>query len=195
MLREQLVPKVLLETVVSFNGVPAPLFYVSPNQINAQVPFELPPGGVTVQVSQPSSSVVQQSIVVASAAPGIFTINQQGTGAGVILHAADFSPVSETSPAHPGEFISIYCTGLGQLKSLVADGTAAPNPPPETVLATEVRVGNIAASVTFSGLAPGFVGLNQINVVIPADATRGTAVPIQIESSWGFSGIANIPIQ
>ena len=123
------VPTVLLNTVVSFNNVPAPLFYVSPNQINAQVPFELPPGNVTVNIQSPSAPAVQQTITVAPAAPGIFTVNQTANGPGVILHTADFSLVSGTSPAHPGEFVAIFCTGLGVLKSVVPDGFAAPTPP------------------------------------------------------------------
>jgi len=189
------VPKVLLDTVVSFNDVPAPLFYVSPTQINAQVPFELPPGGVTVEVRPPSPSVVRQTITIAPAAPGIFTTNQQGTGPGAILHANDFRTVSESAPARPGEFISIYCTGLGQLTSPVADGNAAPYPPPETVLTPEVRVGGILANVSFSGLAPGFVGLYQVNIQVPLTAPSGNAVPLVLSSGGVPSNIVTIAIQ
>ncbi len=189
------VPKVLLDTVVSFNNVPAPLFYVSPNQINAQVPFDLPPGNVIVDVKSPTASAVRQAITIAPAAPGIFTTNQKETGPGVILHAADFSPVTESAPVKPGEFVSVFCTGLGQLKSFVAEGTAAPNPPPETVLATEVRVGNILANVTFSGLAPGFVGLYQVNVQVPKGAPTGVVVPLVLASGGVSSNTVTIAIQ
>ena len=189
------VPKVLLDTVVSFNNVPAPLFYVSPTQINAQVPFELPPGGATVEVRSLSSSVVRQTITIATAAPGIFTTNQQGTGAGAILHAGDFRTVSESAPARPGEFISIFCTGLGPLTSPVADGNAAPYPPPETILTPEVRVGGIVANVSFSGLAPGFVGLYQVNIQVPLAAPTGNAVPLVLTSGGVSSNIVTIAIQ
>ena len=189
------VPTVLLDTVVSFNNVPAPLFYVSPNQISAQVPFELPPGGVTVEVKQASASVVRQTITVAPAAPGIFTTNLKETGPGVILHAADSSPVNESAPAKPGEFVSIFCTGLGQLKNSVVDGNPAPNPPPETILAIEARVGNMLANVTFSGLAPGFVGLYQVNVQVPMGAPAGVAVPVVLASGGVPSNTVTIAIQ
>ena len=189
------VPKVLLDTVVSFNNVPAPLFYVSPNQINAQVPFELPPGGVTVEVRRPSSSVVRQTITLAPAAPGIFTTNQRETGPGVIVHAADFSLVTESVPARPGEFVSIFCTGLGELKSRVDAGIAAPYPPPETVLTPEVRVGNILANVSFSGLAPGFVGLYQVNVQVPMGTPTGIAVPVVLASGGVPSNSVTLAIQ
>jgi uncharacterized protein (TIGR03437 family) len=185
----------LLTSQVSFNGVPASLFYVSPNQINAQVPFELSPGSVTVEVKPPSSASLRQTITVAPAAPGIFTTNQGATGPGVILHAADFSLVTESAPAKPGEFVSVFCTGLGQLINPVADGNAAPNPPPETVLATEVRVGNILANVTFSGLAPGFVGLYQVNVQVPMGAPAGIAVPLVLASGGVSSNAVTIAIQ
>ncbi|OGT77375.1 MAG: hypothetical protein A3I78_11150 [Gammaproteobacteria bacterium RIFCSPLOWO2_02_FULL_56_15] len=185
----------LLGIQVSFNNVPAPLFYVSPTQINAQVPFGLPPGSVTVEVRTPSSSGVRQTITVAAAAPGIFTTNQQGTGPGAILHADDFRTVSERAPARPGEYISIFCTGLGELKSLVAAGNAATYPPPETVLTPEVRVGGILANVSFSGLAPGFVGLYQVNVQVPLTAPTGNAVPLVLTSGGAPSNTVTVAIQ
>jgi len=185
----------LLGTQVSFNNVPAPLFYVSPTQINAQVPFGLPPGGVTVEVRTLSSSVVRQTINVAAAAPGIFTANQQGTGPGVILHAGDYRVISESAPARPGEFISIFCAGLGELRSRVDAGTAAPYPSPETILTPEVRVGGILANVSFSGLAPGFVGLYQVNVQVPLTAPIGNAVPLVLTSAGISSNTVTLAIQ
>ena len=118
----------LLGVQVTFNNVPAPLFYVSPTQINAQVPFGLPPGSATVEVRAVRYIRVQQTVTVAAAAPGIFTTNQQGTGPGAILHANDFRMVSESAPARPGEFISIFCTGLGELRSRVDAGSCRPLP-------------------------------------------------------------------
>jgi uncharacterized protein (TIGR03437 family) len=148
-----------------------------------------------VQVSQPSSSALQQVIMVAPAAPGIFTTNQGQTGPGVILHAADFSLVTPSAPANPGEFVSIFCTGLGQLKHPVADGNAGPSPPPETVLAPQVTMGNIPANVNFSGLAPGFVGLYQVNVQVPLNSPTGVAVPLVLTSGGVSSNAVTIAIQ
>lgn len=148
-----------------------------------------------MEVRSLSSSVVRQTITIATAAPGIFTTNQQGTGAGAILHAGDFRTVSESAPARPGEFISIFCTGLGPLTSPVADGNAAPYPPPETILTPEVRVGGIVANVSFSGLAPGFVGLYQVNIQVPLAAPTGNAVPLVLTSGGVSSNIVTIAIQ
>ena len=154
-------PTVLGETSVTFSNVPAPLFFVSPTQINAQVPYDVLPGTVSAQVKRSESSEPQQ-ISVAGFSPGIFTINQQGTGTGAILHAETFQLVSEANPARRGEFLSIFCTGLGRLRSTVASGQIAPSPPPETLGLPLVDIGGIPSEVTFSGLAPGFVANQRV---------------------------------
>ena len=166
-------PNTLIDAVVSFNGVQAPLLYVSPNQINAQVPFEVAPGAVTVSVARWDHSA-SLTVTVADAGPGIFTMNTQGDGPGAILHASDLSPVSDASPAHPGEAVAIYCTGLGRLSTPVATGSVPPLPPPQTVLQPQVRVAGRPAVVAFSGAAPGYVGLYQVNVEVPADTPAGS---------------------
>ena len=166
------------ETSVTFNDIPAPLFFVSGTQINAQVPFELMTGAgmVTVQVRRGSETSEAQSIAIAAVSPGIFTLNQAGTGAGAILHADDFQPVSDADPAQPGEFLAIFCTGLGPVQPGVASGDVAPTTEPlaRTVNLPMVNIAGIAADVAFSGLAPGFVGLYQVNVQVPAGVPAGT---------------------
>ena len=139
-------PSALIDTRVSFNGVPAPLLYVSPDQINAQVPFEVAPGPVTVSITRGGQSASRVTAI-AEAGPGIFALNGQGTGPGAILHASDLSAVSDASPARPGEALAIYCTGLGRLRASVPTGGAPTLPPPETMFRPEVRVaGRPAAS-------------------------------------------------
>ena len=124
-------PTTLGDTSVTFNNIPAPLFFVSGTQINAQVPFELMAGAgmVTVQVKRGSEASAAQPIALAAVSPGIFTLNQQGTGPGAILHADNFQPVSESAPARPGEFLLIFCTGLGPVQPEVQSGEVAPNIP------------------------------------------------------------------
>jgi uncharacterized protein (TIGR03437 family) len=166
-------PNTLIGARVSFNGLPAPLLYVSADQINAQVPFEIEPGNVTVSVAHWDQSA-SLTVPVAEAGPGIFTRNAQGTGPAAILHASDLSPVTDASPAHPGEALAIYCTGLGRLSASVATGNAPPVPPPETVLRPGGRVAGRPAAVTYSGAAPLYVGLYQVNIVVPADTSAGS---------------------
>ena len=174
-------PTMLGETSVTFNGIPAALFFVSGTQINAQVPFELVSGAgvVTVQVTRGGETSTAQPVAIAAVSPGIFTQNQQGTGAGAILHAADFEPVTESNPAQTGEFLLIFCTGLGPVLPEVPSGNVAPGTEPlaRTVSPPLVNIGGIPAEVVYSGLAPGFVGLYQVNVEGPVGITPPTGQP------------------
>ena len=175
-------PTTLGDTSVTFDNIPAPLFFVSGTQINTQVPFELMTGTgmVSVQVKRGSETSAAQPIGIAAVSPGIFTLNQQGTGAGAILHAEDFQPVSDSAPAQPGEFLLIFCTGLGPVQPEVQSGQIAPSTAPlaETLNTPLVNIAGIPANVTFSGLAPGFVGLYQVNVQVPGGVSTGDAVPV-----------------
>ncbi len=160
---------------------PAALFFVSGTQINAQVPFELVSGAglVTVQVTRGGETSTAQPVAIAAVSPGIFTQNQQGTGPGAILHAADFQPVSESNPAQTGEFLLIFCTGLGPVLPEVPSGNVAPGTEPlaRTVSPPLVNIGGIPAEVVYSGLAPGFVGLYQVNVEVPVGLSPPNSQP------------------
>ena len=171
-------PATLGDTSVTFSGISAPLFFVSGTQINAQVPFELMAGAgsVTVQVKRGSETSTAQPTGIAAVSPGIFTLNQQGTGAGAVLHAVDFQPVNDSAPAQPGEFLAIFCTGLGSVQPEVPSGDVAPTAEPlaRTLSTPLVNIAGLPAQVSFSGLAPGFVGLYQVNVQVPAGVPPGT---------------------
>jgi uncharacterized protein (TIGR03437 family) len=166
-------PTTLQGTTVTMNGTAVPLFYVGGGQVNAQAPFKLSAGTVSVQVTVGSQPTLVQTAEVVPASPGVFTANAQGTGAGVFLHAS-YLPVSATSPAQAGETILIYCTGLGATTPAVATGSAAPQSPLATVPFPVVTIGNSLAIVTFAGLAPSFVGLYQINATVPPFLGSGT---------------------
>ena len=190
-------PTTLGDTSVTFDGVAAPLFFVSGMQINAQVPFELMAGAgtVTVQVTRGSKTSEAQPIGIAVASPGIFTLNRRGTGTGIILHAVDFQPVSESNPAQPGEFLLIYCTGLGPVQPEVPSGQAAPVAPlAETLHTPLVNIAGIPAQVTFSGLAPRFVGLYQVNVLVPEVPSGTQPLEIIINNVPGNTDVT-IPVE
>jgi uncharacterized protein (TIGR03437 family) len=150
---------------VSVNGIPAPLLWVSPAQINAQAPIEIKAGSANVQVQTVGGTAISlQPALVTDAAPGIFSLSGTGIGPGVIAHA-DFSIVSKASPAKPGEVVILYATGLGKTNPAIAAGKAGNGEP--TVLTPTVSIGGQPASVLFSGSAPGFAGLYQLNVQVP----------------------------
>ena len=177
-------PTVLGNTSVTFNGVAAPLFFVSNGQINAQAPVGLSTSvAASVQVKRGGSLSAVRSVNVAVVSPGIFIVDQ-ASSAGSILNASDnFSLVSGNSPANPGDFLVIFCTGLGPLQS------AAPGA--ETIYVPQVSMAGLPATVTFSGLAPGFVGLYQINAQAPAGLPAGQQ-PVQINILGVSSNTATI---
>ena len=113
---------------VRFNGMEAPLFYVSPGQINVQVPWQLEGFSASMEIEKqtPTGTVVSAAapVALATGAPGIFTRSGTGEGQAVIVHA-DFSPVTDASPAVPGETLTVFATGLGTVDHPVLNGAAA----------------------------------------------------------------------
>ncbi len=186
-------PTTLGHASVTFNGEPAPLFYASSGQINAQVPFDLAPGTATLQVSRGGSVGSGQVVTVANVSPGIFIVDQ-ANNIGAIIHA-NGTVVSAAAPARSGEFLSIYCTGLGPLNPAVQSGTPGPSTPPlpQTTTTPVVKLGNASLTVSFSGLAPTFVGLYQINFQTPAFAGTGNQT-IQLSVGGALSNSATLAV-
>ncbi len=188
---------------MNIGGVEVPLFFTSDGQINAQIPFELAPNSrphVVVQTrrdgSGPEAVTVPATITLAEARPGIFSTNQQGSGQGAILDAQG-QLVDSAAPAAAGEIIQVFCTGLGATNPLVASGQAAPGAEPlaRVVVPVEAQVGGRTAAVHFAGLAPGFVGLYQVNVEIPADVEAGSSVPLLLLQNGVPSNTVTIAVQ
>ena len=187
----------------SVNSIAAPLFAVSPTQINFQIPWELQGQSqvsIIVTVNGVTSSPV--TINLAPFSPGIFTMNQQGTGQGAILAGGTAiltAPVGTTSTSRPArrqEYVTIFCTGLGAVTNQPISGGALP-PIPQALTTTMplVTVGGIPAFVSFSGLAPEFVGLYQVNIQVPPDAPVGDAVPVAINIGGVASNTVTMAVQ
>ena len=196
-------PTALLGTSVTFNGTEAPLFTVSGGQINAQVPFELLPGEASVQVTRGDNTSEVQTVTVAAVSPGIFAVNQQGTGQGAILIANTATiaapngsvPGREARPANRQEFISIFCTGLGDVTNRPPSGEApSGNELSVTRQTPTVTIGGIEVSPSFSGLSS-FVGLYQVNVQVPSNAATGDAVEVRITIGGNSSNTVTMAIQ
>jgi len=198
-------PLTLADEQVMFNGSPAPLYFVSPGQVNFLVPMSAPTSGTAdVEIVQSSTGQVlgAASVPMNIVSPAIFCgasggcIENGGFYQAAVLNA-DYSVNSATNPAARGSVISIFCTGQGALNNAPADGDAAPGPPnfATTPQTPRVAIGsNFVDSVptqpgdptngkwvTYSGLAPGFAGLWQINVQIPMATVPGSQVPIGIQ--------------
>ena len=180
---------------VRINGIESPLLFVSPFQINLQAPFELSPGTAQITVTLDGAEGSPLAGTVNPAGPGIFTLSRDGSGAGIFLHGATFSLVNEFSPARPGEVILIYGTGLGGVLPAVTSGAASPaNPLASAVSSVSVQIGGREAEVSFAGLAPGFVGLYQINVRVPSDVTPAPNVPVVVTAAGLQSNIVTLPV-
>jgi uncharacterized protein (TIGR03437 family) len=140
-------------------------------QINVQVPFEIGGPSVEIRIQTPAGTTPAIVVGTASTQPGIFL--DLASGLGAVVSADDGTPVW-IRPARAGSAVSIFCTGLGAVTPAGITGAAAPAlPPVKTQLAVSAKVGGLAATVTFSGLAPGFAGLYQVNVELPAGLPPG----------------------
>jgi uncharacterized protein (TIGR03437 family) len=188
-------PYQLSGTSVLFNGNPMPLFFVSQGQINAQVPFNAPVGSAQIQVQSGASVSSVASVPVATYSPGIFIVNYNNN-TGAIIHTNNYAVVTASSPATRGETLAMYVTGLGPVNMAIASGAAAPSAAPfaMTLANPTVTIGGANANVSFSGLAPGFVGLYQLNVTVPQSVSSGNQ-NVQISVGGITSNAAILAVQ
>ncbi len=157
-------PTTLGGASVAFSGKPAPLFYASPTQINAQVPWELPPGPANAIVTSGGKTSAALQFTVAPAAPGIFLFGSNRA----VVQNQDFSINNVGNPATVGSFITVYLTGGGALDNPVATGAPAPLSPLSRVKASaSATIGGQPANIQFLGLTPQFVGVVQANIQVP----------------------------
>jgi len=160
---------------VTMNGLPAPLYHVSAGRIDAIVPFAAADSSPYINIQVNNGGKLSNSVMVyaGSTAPGVFTTSQSGVGDGTILHA-DYSTVTLSNPAHRGETVLVFLTGLGKTNPAVQDGAPGPSQPPANALAeVGIYIDGQPATVAFSGLAPLYPGLYQVNVLVPQTASSG----------------------
>jgi uncharacterized protein (TIGR03437 family) len=135
-------------------------------------------------------------VTVAPYSPALFTTNSQGTGQALALLTGTESLAAPSRPAKANESVSLYCTGLGNVRNQPAVGDVSPTNPLATTLANPtLTVGGVPATVTQSALAPGFVGLYQVDFQIPAGAPAGDAVAIVLTIGGITSNTVTIAIQ
>ncbi len=196
-------PSTLGGTTLTLAGNTLPLFFVSPQQINFQLPF------ITINGPTPETLTITQGqfttsipVTLTPFAPSFFTTNSQGTGqAAALINETSIivAPVGMfpgSRPVKKGEFIQLYCTGLGDVTNRPGLGAPSPtNPLASTLVKPTLTVGTVPANVLFSGLSPNFVGLYQVNIQITTDMPSGPAVPVALTIGGAKSNTVTIAIE
>jgi uncharacterized protein (TIGR03437 family) len=188
-------PTALNNVTVTINGINAPIYFVSAGQINCLVPYGTTGATATIVVNNGGTKSNTVTVPVAATSPGIYSLDKSGTGFGAIEHGVGGSVINANSPANPGETVVVYLTGLGAVTPAVADGTASTGTPLNKTVLPIVYIAGQAATVSFSGLTPGFPGLYQINVTIPMTISSAGNYPVGILTNNAFHDQIMIPVQ
>jgi uncharacterized protein (TIGR03437 family) len=184
-------PITLNGTEVRIAGRQAPLYFVSPLQINAQVPYETPEGNAGVFVVRPTDIFsAPYTLAVRRTAPAIFVAG----GAAIVVKNNDFSLVTANNAAGAGDTLVIFCTGLGGTTPAVGTGRFAPLSPLATVSGVTATIGGQPAPVIGTALSPGFVGLYQVAVTMPTGVAAGNRAVV-VTAGGQASNSANIAVK
>jgi adhesin/invasin len=187
-------PKSLNGTSVTIGGIKAPLYYVSKNQIDAQVPYELEPGRqYEIVVNVNGTFTVPDHITLVAATPGLAATSDGNA----LAEHANGKLITSARPALPGETIVLFLVGMGAVTPAVASGAPASTKklthvtttPVVTLDDTEVS----GQGIKFAGLTPGFIGLYQVNFIVPASTKPGMRQLAVSQSSF-HSNSATLPV-
>jgi uncharacterized protein (TIGR03437 family) len=190
-------PTTLAQSSFTIGNHAAPLYFAMSSQVNLQVPWELA-GQNQTSIAATVNGVASntQILPLAAFAPGIFTTNSTGAGQGAILIAPTAQLAAPGSPVSRGAYVSIFCTGLGAVTNPPATGAAALiTPLSYTQITPTVTIGGLGAVVSYSGLAPGFAGLYQVNAIVPSGVAPGNTVPVVISFGSLASNTVTIAVQ
>jgi uncharacterized protein (TIGR03437 family) len=191
-------PMGLADTVALIAGRPLPLHFASDGQVNAIVPYEVADSTTQqIIIRRGTTYSLPEPVLVGASQPAVFVVDGSGKGQGhVYVYTADGPRLADASrPARPGEALIIYATGLGPVSGSVGDGQAAPSDPLAwTTSPVKVTVQGKDAKVFFSGLAPGFVGLYQVNVYMPEGIRADAAAQLILSAGESVSPPVTIAV-
>ena len=177
-------------------SLPGRLIYVSPGQINVQIPWELAgQSSVQVKVTIDFSRSNVYTLPLAAQSPSFFESKDASGNSFVAALDENNRPINAGNPALRGHAIQLFANGLGAVTNQPATGDPAPfSPLAQTIAAATVDIGGKQAQVSYSGLAPGFPGLYQLNVVVPPDASSGID-PVAVSIGGANSKPSNLSVQ
>jgi uncharacterized protein (TIGR03437 family) len=174
---------------VTVGNLAATMYYVSPDQINFLVPANLLPGASTVQVVLDGHSGPAVKITLATASPALFQLDAKTA---IAVHP-DGSVITQQTPAKPGEIVILYATGLGQTRPPVPYGQLFNDAAPLQQLANfKLVLDGVTTgpgAVQYAGIAPGFAGLYQINVLLPKSTKTNPEIRIGFGKQRSIAGI------
>jgi len=178
-------PTLLGGSCITANNRPLPLIMTSAQQVNAQIPPDFNAGRYSVVVRSVSQRAASPAytLTVSKYAPAVFV--DPPTGQAAIFHA-DGHPVTKQNPAHRDEALVVYATGLGRTTGgRVTAGAPSPSDPLAVTDEVQVFFGRTdyrqsEMIVEWSGLAPGLIGVNQINIRVPGERMRGDNLPVTV---------------
>jgi uncharacterized protein (TIGR03437 family) len=184
-------PTVLGGSCVTVNGTVIPLFMVSSQQINAQLPLTVGPTG-TLIVYAPGGVSNPFSLNVKGTAPSVLQV-PSAPGSTILVPAvfreSSSLPVNLVDPVHKGDRLIIYASGLGLTDPPVDAGTVSPNPAAVVLIKPVVTLGGVTCPVTFAGLTPGQIGVYEIRVNVPQGVTQGLMIPLTITQGTNSSTV------
>jgi len=187
------IPTALQGTQLIVGGRLAPLYYVSGAQVNAQIPAELTPNQQYAAVGIVNNQLtLPVQVTVVPLAPAVIQFQDASL---IAQHGADYSLVTPTSPAQPGEHIIMYLVGMGATNPVVLSGAAAPSTAPlaSAVVQPTLTVGTLNALIYFAGLTPGAVGLYQIDFQVPPNASAGN-LQVVVQQGTITANITTLPV-
>jgi uncharacterized protein (TIGR03437 family) len=158
------IPTSLNGTSVSINGVPAPVIFISPGQINVQVPYEISTGAASATVTAGCGASAPVSFQVVKAAPYLLL----AADGSALVQNQDFTFNAANNAAPKASIVTVYLIGIGPLDNPVATGAAAPlDKLAQATSPAKAVIGGFDTSIKFLGLTPGYVGLAQANLEVP----------------------------
>ena len=179
-------------TSLKIGGLDAPIAYASPTQINAQLPAELLPNRQYQVIVNANGVYSKPEPINTIAAQPVLAAFSDGR---IIAQDVNFNLINAQNPAHAGQVITLYLTGMGATNPPVPTGTLAPGSPlAVTASQPQVSIDTSSADILFSGLTPGAVGLYQVNIHIPANVRTGD-LPLVVSQGGVASNTAILPVR
>ncbi|HWB84088.1 MAG TPA: hypothetical protein VG675_08110 [Bryobacteraceae bacterium] len=178
-------PQTLGGVTLQCSGHLIPLLFVSPQQINFQVPSDLPPGSYELEVHPENGSITRVPFEVSRDAPGLFAAAHAGG-----------SPVTADAPAAAGETITLYGTGFGSYQPMPADGFAVPDSPVFPLAdALQLTIAGQKVVPAFAGAAPGLIGVAVVQFQMPEDLDTSSPALIMVSIGGSQSNTVSLPLK